>query len=71
MRGEGDGIWRVVSVWLATVPETEVLTEPEGVWLANAVSKATVPPVPTVPLVIRNALSLWLVSFVHPVGAAV
>jgi hypothetical protein len=50
-----------------TVPDKEPVTA--GV--ANAVLKATEPPVPTEPETTRNALSLFVVNFVKPVGAAV
>jgi hypothetical protein len=50
-----------------TVPDKEPVTA--GV--AKAVLKATEPPVPTEPETTRNALSLFVVNFVKPVGAAV
>ena len=55
------------SVWLATVPDTDVLTEPAGVKLKADVN-ALVPPVPAVPVTTRSVLSLWVVSLVQPVG---
>ena len=64
------GICGVVSVVLPAEPLT--LTEPEGVCDANAVVKATEPPVLAVPVTRRKALlSLVVVIFVQPVGALV
>lgn len=73
-----------VTVVLPTDPELVVLlievdvvvdvvvdTLPDGVWLANAVVNATVPPELAVPLTTRNALLSCAVDLVHPVGAAV
>jgi hypothetical protein len=49
-----------------------VLTEPVGVWLANAVVNATEPPVLAEPVTTRNAeLSPVDEFLVHPVGAVV
>ncbi len=53
----------------AGAPEIETLPETDGV--PKAVEKATLPPVLTVPVTILSALSLWVVCFVQPVGAAV
>ena len=61
----------MVSVWFATVPLIDVLTEPDGVIFEKALVKAVEPPVVTVPETTRSVLSLCEVSFVQPVGAAV
>ena len=51
--------------------EPETLTDPDGVFAANTDVNAVEPPDPAAPLTTLNALSLWVVCFVHPVGAAV
>ena len=59
----------MVSVWLATVPETLLDIVPVGVMLENADEKALEPPDDAVPVTTRSVLSLWVVCLVQPVGA--
>jgi hypothetical protein len=67
------GICGVDNVVAPAEPETDViLTEPVGVCDANAVVKATEPPVLAVPVTSRKAVLLPVeVFFVKPVGAFV